>query len=166
MARPPNVVAASSTEMFEQTHGQKYAMKRWILGAAAGGRKLGCSLYELPPGKAAWPYHYHTANEEAIYVLEGEAMLRLPQGEVPVAAGDYIALPVGADHAHQIRNSGTGPLRFLCVSTMIEPEVAHYPDSDKVGLFTGSAPGGSQKDRTLTAFLKLGNAGSYWDGEE
>lgn len=46
-------------------------IRRKQLGEAAGGEALGCSLYELPPGENAWPYHYHTANEEAIFVLSG-----------------------------------------------------------------------------------------------
>ncbi len=165
MPRPANVIASSDARVHEETHGTKYHIKRRLLGSSAGGRELGCSLYELPPGKSAWPYHYHTANEEAIYVLEGEGMLRLPDGEVPIAAGDYIALPVGAACAHQVRNPGSVPLRFLCFSTMKQPDVGIYPDSKKAGLFIGSAPGGSQKDRTLTAFIPLDAAVDYWDGE-
>ena len=47
------------------------------LGAAAGSERLGCSLYELPPGAQPWSYHYHAANEEALYVLSGTGTLRL-----------------------------------------------------------------------------------------
>ena len=107
------------------------------LGAAAGGKKLGCSLYEQPPGKRAFPYHCHFANEEAVYVLEGEGTLRIGAKEVPLRAGDYVALPVGEETAHQIINSSTATLRYLCFSTSIEPEVVKYPDSGKVGLMAG-----------------------------
>ncbi len=56
----------------------------------AGGKRLGCSLYELPPGKKSWPYHYHTGNEEAIFVLEGGG-----GDERTLESGDYAAFPVG-----------------------------------------------------------------------
>jgi len=51
------------------------------------------SLHELPAGDRSWPYHYHTANEEALYVLDGTATLRLDGDEVPLSPGDYVALP-------------------------------------------------------------------------
>lgn len=50
--------------------------RRKQLAEAAGGERIGCSLYELSLGSRSWPYHYHTANEEAIYVLSGTGMLR------------------------------------------------------------------------------------------
>jgi len=56
------------------------AFRRTKLAAAAGGDRLGCSLYELPPGKKSWPFHYHTGNEAALYVLAGTGRLRTPEG--------------------------------------------------------------------------------------
>ncbi len=166
MLRPPNIVHESDVDVLEQTRGERYGMRRSKLGAAAGGRALGCSLYEIPPGRRPWPYHYHCANEEAIYVLEGRGSLRLPSGETPLRAGDYVALPAGAEGAHQVINDSDAPLRFLCLSTMREPDVSVYPDSDKIGVFAGSAPGGSEQNRTLEAFLRLGSKVGYWDAEE
>jgi hypothetical protein len=66
MADYPNVVGDRDVEWSEQYHGEKFGYRRKSLGSAAGGEKLGCSLYEVPPGRRAWPYHYHLANEEAI----------------------------------------------------------------------------------------------------
>lgn len=149
-----------------QTRGEKYGTRRRQLGAAAGGRELGCSLVELPPGRASWPYHFHLANEEAIYVLEGAATLRLPDGELGLKAGDYVALPAGAASAHQLVNRSGAPCRYLATSTMREPDVTVYPDSGKVGVFAGAAPGGPKEQRTLNAFLPLESAVDYWAGEE
>ena len=64
-------------EWEEQTHGERFGYRRKSLSAATGSEKLGCSLYEVPPGRRAWPYHYHLANEEAIYVLHGSGTFRL-----------------------------------------------------------------------------------------
>lgn len=139
-------------------------LRRKQLGAAAGGSKLGCSLYEVPPDQASWPYHYHTANEEAIYVLSGEGTLRLADEEHPLEAGDYVALPADETGAHKLVNDSNGPLRYLAFSTMIEPDVTVYPDSDKVGVFVGSPPGG-EGDRPVHGYFFRDDDVDYLDGE-
>lgn len=144
----------------------RYGIRRKRLAAHAGGRKLGCSLYELLPAKRSWPYHYHCANEEAYYVLAGRGTLRLDGGERALAAGDYVALPPGANTAHQMVNTGDMPLRYLAISTMIEPDITVYPESGKVGLVAGSAPGGAPSERTLHQILPIAAAVDYWRGED
>lgn len=110
------------------------------LGAAAGGKGIGCSFYEIDPGKTAFPFHWHLANEEAIIVISGTGTLRLGAAEVPLRAGDYVALPVGLDHAHQVTNTGKEVLRYYCLSTLIDPEVCGYPDSKKIGTLSMKGP--------------------------
>jgi len=139
--------------------------RRKRLAEAADGDELGCSLYELPPGKKSWPYHYHTANEEAIYVLAGDGQLRAADDEVAIESGDYVALPTGEDGAHRIINDGDAPLRYLMISTMNEPDIGVYPDSDKIKLFAGSPPGGTD-ERTLSGSYRREDAVDYWEGEE
>ncbi len=147
----------------EASHGSEFARVRKRLGAAAGGKAIGCSLLEIPPGRRAWPFHWHGANEEALFILSGTGTLRLGEAKHAVAAGDYVALLPGKEHAHQLINSGDETLRYLCISTMQSTEVCGYPDSGKVGVFAGGAPGGG--DRTLTAYFPEGSAVDYWDGE-
>jgi uncharacterized cupin superfamily protein len=103
------------------------------LGAAAGGKGIGCSFYEIDPGKTAFPFHWHLANEEALLVVSGTGTLRLGGEEIAIRAGDYVALLVGLDHAHQLTNTGNDVLRYYCLSTMNDPEVCGYPDSKKIG---------------------------------
>ena len=150
----------------EHSHGEKFGYKRKYLSSAAGGEKLGCSLYEVPPGRRAWPYHYHLANEEAIYVLEGLGTLRIGGEEIRVSQGDYVALPARAQAAHQIVNDSGTVLRYLCFSTMVEPDVMVYPDSGKVGIFGGAAPGGPKEKRTFSKFLREEAEVGYYEGEE
>lgn len=161
----PNVVNEYELEWGQQSRGESFDHRRKTLGAAASGEKLGCSLYEVPPGRRAWPYHYHLGNEEAIYVLEGSGMLRIGGREVSLSRGDYVALPVGEAGAHQISNTSDEPLRYLCFSTMVEPDVLVYPDSGKIGLFAGSAPGGPKEERTLNKYLRADAEVDYFDGE-
>src|SRR4029078_6425205 len=112
-------------------------------------------LYRLMPGKKCFPYHCHYANEEAVFVLEGSGTVRIKDKMMPIKQGDYIVFPVGPEHAHQIINLSGEPLLFLCFSTMNHPDVVEYPDSGKVGVTAGAAPG-SDPDRILlkTRFRK------------
>lgn len=139
--------------------------KRKQLGEAAGGDDLGCSLYELPAGKRSWPYHYHTANEEAIYVLAGEGTLRCDGETATISAGDYVNFAADASGGHRIINDSEGPLRYLAVSTMTEPDVTVYPDSEKFGVYVDSPPGG-REERTLEGYYEQDADVDYWDDEE
>ncbi|NIC00573.1 cupin domain-containing protein [Halobacterium sp. R2-5] len=139
-------------------------VRRKQLGEAAAGEQLGCSLYELPPGERSWPYHYHTANEEALYVLAGKGTLRLDGETTPLRAGDYVALPADESGGHRVVNDAETTLRYLAVSTMREPDVTVYPDSGKVGVFVGAPPGG-RGERTHHGYYATEDAVDYWDGE-
>ncbi|WP_368410695.1 cupin domain-containing protein [Haladaptatus salinisoli] len=141
------------------------SFRRKRLGDAAGGDRLGCSLYEIPPGKRSWPYHYHAGNEEALFVLSGAGALRLAGETLSLAEGDYVALPADESGAHRVVNDSDEPLTYLAVSTMDEPDVSVYPDSEKFGVFVGSPPGG-RDGRTLHGYYRLDDAVDYWDGEE
>ncbi|MFB6170003.1 MAG: cupin domain-containing protein [Haloarculaceae archaeon] len=138
------------------------AFRRKQLGEAAGSERLGCSLYELPAGSRSWPYHYHTANEEAIYVLAGSGQVRLAGESHPLGAGDYVALPADDSGAHRVVNDGDDTLRYLAVSTMVEPDVTMYPDADRFGVFVGSPPGG-RDERSFHGFYDVEDAVDYWE---
>jgi len=142
----------------------RHRYTRRLLGAAAGGRQLGCSHMIVPPGAVSFPFHFHTANEEAIYVLAGRGTLRLGDQRVPVRPGDWIALPCGPAHAHQLVNDGDAPLVYLCISTLIPVEIAVYPDSNKIGVFA-APPGGGIADRYLRKWVRGDVEVDYWDGE-
>ena len=148
-----------------ETENEDTHIKRKQLGEAAGGERLGCSLYELPAQRQAWPYHYHTGNEEAIYVLDGEGTIRLDGEQQALEAGDYVALPAGEDSAHQVINDSEGTLRYLVVSTMDDPDVMGYPDSGKVGVTAGDPPGGDPDERTISEFFRLEDGVGFWEGE-
>ncbi|WP_435067877.1 cupin domain-containing protein [Haloplanus sp. C73] len=135
--------------------------RRKRLAAAAGGERLGCSLYELPPGTKSWPFHYHTGNEEAIYVLSGSGQLRTADGVRPLESGAYVALPEGEAGAHRVSNDGDEPLRYLAMSTMDDPDVTVYPESEKIGVYAGSPPG-SEEPRTVAGYYRRDDDVDYW----
>jgi uncharacterized cupin superfamily protein len=132
----------------------------------AGGRGLGASLMELPPLRAAWPVHFHCANEEAIFVIQGTGAVIIGGERVPIRAGDYVAFVAGPDGAHQVYNDSGGPLVYLAFSTMVPTDLAVYPDSDKIGVFGGAAPGGPKSERYVAGFFRRADAVDYWEGEE
>jgi len=136
-ARVVSVLSPGADER-RDSGGQRWT--RLALGRRLGCEQLGASVYVLAPGATGWPYHAHLANEELLLVLAGSATVRTPDGELPVATGDAIGFVRGPAGAHEIRNDGHGPCRVLLLSTMIEPEVAHFPDDDSFVVFAGAPP--------------------------
>lgn len=165
MARPNAIVNAADLKWTESSAGRAFRFRRKSLGAAAGARMLGASLYEVPPGASAWPRHFHSANEEAIFILEGAGTLTLGDAQFPIGKGDFVALPPGPEQAHRLANTSDQPLVYLCVSTMVEPEVSFYPDSEKFGVMVGAAPGGDKTRRTFEGTFRAGAKVGYFDGE-
>lgn len=126
------------------------------LGPLIGASQLGASLTVVPPGKAAFPFHSHRANEELIIVLAGAGTLRRGTERLPLRAGDVAACPAGGpETAHQVINTGSEELRYLCVSTQRQPEVCQYPDSGKLAAY----------DATLYHMALDGAPLDYWQGE-
>ena len=137
---------------------------RWLaerVGHNAGSEHLGASAYELPPGQAMFPYHYHFGNEELLIVLRGRPHLRDPEGWRQLDEGEVVAFPVGDRGAHQIVNRTDEAVRILMVSEMVGPEVVVYPDSGKIGA-RERAPGTGAGIRQT---FKSSDQVDYWDGE-
>jgi len=144
--------------------GDQTSYRRKKLASAAGGEELGASLYELDPGDRPWPLHFHTGNEEAIYVLAGEGTLRRDEGrdDQPLEPGEYVALPADESGTHQVVNDAEDVLRYLMVSTMTDPDVLVYPEHDGVGVLAGTPPGGDG-ERAVEGFWNRDDAVEYWD---
>lgn len=139
----------------------KHRMSLRRLGAPAGGQMLGCNLTEVAPHSISFPFHYHCATEEAIYILRGAGTARIGSASVPVREGDWIAFPPGPDHPHQMINDGDEPLVYLCVSAAAQKvDVVAYPDSNKVAGTAGTF------DKPLHRWVSRESQSlDYWDGE-
>lgn len=148
-------------------HGDKYEVGDGAIAPFIGAKLLGYSLAVVPPGKRAYPFHCHHVNEEMFFIVSGSGVLRYGDKEYSLRAGDVIAAPPGGtETAHQIINTSPDTeLRYLMVSTMIPNEVVEYPDSKKVAVYVGSAPGGDRKARTFNWRGRIGPELDYWDGE-
>jgi uncharacterized cupin superfamily protein len=165
--RHPNVINLAEAEPRTLETGTKFGGTFKSLGGSAGGAAIGCSWYEVKPGRAAYPCHFHCANEEAAFILEGEGTARIGDATVAVRAGDYIAFPVGPAHAHQIRNTGTTPLRYLTLSTLNRTEVVGYPDSKKIGAMASPSYEAAMKGQHWIRYIGLeSSAVPYFEGED
>lgn len=131
------------------------------VGREAGCERLGASLWELPPGEAAYPYHYHLAEEELLIVLAGRPSLRTPDGWRDLEQGEVVAFLRGEQGAHQLLNRTEQTVRFLALSTSGDPDVVIYPDSGKLGAFERLPQGGG-----LHAMFRLADIVDYHDGEQ
>jgi uncharacterized cupin superfamily protein len=120
----------------QDPEGYRAGMARF--GPSIGAVKLGASIYELPPGQSICPYHYEYPEEEWLIVLEGRPTLRHPQGEDELEQGDVVCFPEGPEGAHKVTNRTDETAKVLMFSTRTNPAVAVYPDSDKIGIWTGN----------------------------
>lgn len=72
-----------------------HRFRRTQLTLVHDSKLTGLSVYELPPGEAAWAYHYELNREEWLIVVSGEVVLRSPTGERTLPAGDVVCFPPG-----------------------------------------------------------------------
>lgn len=161
------VLRLDDLALVPQVHGRRFAAAMAAIAAPLGATRLGARLVEVAPGKAAWPFHAHHANDEIFVILSGSGRLRLGAESWPVAAGMVAVCPAGgAETAHQLIADAGAPLRYLAISSMHEPEVMEYPDSGKVTIFAGAAPGGDKGRRRFDASFRMRDAVDYWLGED
>ena len=136
--------------------GYRAGMDRF--GQRLGAVMIGGSVYELPPQQSNCPYHYEYGNEEWLIVLQGRLTVRHPDGEDELGPGEVVCFPVGPDGAHKLTNRSQEIVRVLMLSTKIDPSVAVYPDSDKIGVW----PAADRRDHVM---VRRESSVDYWDGE-
>ena len=100
------------------------------LGDAAGLSQFGVNLCRLPPGAWSSQRHWHTDEDEFVYVLEGEATLVTDDGEEILRAGDCAGFKAGDENGHCFQNRSDGDVVLLEVGTRSSVGGAYYPDID------------------------------------
>jgi uncharacterized cupin superfamily protein len=144
----------------EDERPEGFRSRRARIGYELGSELVGCSLWALPPGEAAYPYHYHYADEEIIIVMSGSPTLRTPAGERELEEGEVVHCPLGEEGAHQLINRSEAEATFLAISSSGRPDVVIYPDAGKVGVGERLPRGGG-----LRAFFPRDAEVDYWQGE-
>lgn len=114
------------------------------------------SIYEIPPLKSAYPYHFHHKNEETFYIISGEGVLQTPDGERKVTAGDLLFFPANREGAHRLTNTSSGEkLVYIDFDVIHDLDVAVYPDSNKIGVW----------GKEINKVYGLSDNVDYYDGE-
>lgn len=114
--------------------GYEYFRKKFVRFGEANDTLV--SVYEIPPQKSAFPYHYHYKSEETFYIISGEGVLRTPEGERKVKAGDLLFFPTGEAGAHKLTNpSQNENLVYIDFDVVHDLDAVVYPDSEKLGIW-------------------------------
>jgi uncharacterized cupin superfamily protein len=100
------------------------------LGDALGLTKVGVNLTTLPPGKESSMRHSHTLEDEFVFVLEGEVVLRTEEGEQVLTAGMCAGFPAGDRDGHQLVNRSASAARYLEISNRDDRDIPEYSDDD------------------------------------
>lgn len=107
------------------------ARARRALGDAAGLSQFGVNLLHLPPHAWSSQRHWHTHEDEFIWVVEGEVVLVTDAGEEVLQAGECAGFPAGAANGHHLQNRSDGPALILEIgSRHPEADITEYPDID------------------------------------
>ena len=161
-----NVADARGFPMGPEGGSERFGAFVRPMGSALGLGRLGCMAVTVEPGRRAFPFHNHHGNDEMFVVLEGTGEVRLGEERHAVRPGDVIGCPAGGpETAHQIVNTGDGPLTYLGISTMLDPEVVEYPDSGKLAMIA-IGPGNTFMSARLRQVVRAGESLDYWEGEE
>ncbi len=153
--KPLITSAGQLTAAHRHAHDRYEYFKKVIL-SGENGDKCNVAVYEVPPGKAAYPYHWHFQSQEVFYIISGAGTLRTPGGETGVGPGDILAFPACEAGAHKLTNaSDTEMLVYIDFDTYHSPEVSFMPDSDKAVLY----------GKGLRKVVKNGAEVDYYEGE-
>ena len=100
------------------------------LGDEAGLTQFGVNLTTLPPGAWSAQRHWHTSEDEFVYILEGELVLVSDDGEQTLGPGTAAGFPAGKRDGHHLVNRSDKPACFIETGTRAESDEGEYPDID------------------------------------
>jgi uncharacterized cupin superfamily protein len=100
------------------------------LGEAAALTDFGVNLLRLPPGTWSSQRHWHTAEDEFVYVLEGEVVLVTDAGEEILRPGDCAGFKAGVEDGHHLQNRSQTDVVLLEVGSRKAEDAGDYPDID------------------------------------
>jgi len=127
---PLSVAPVSRTGYPEPYRSRVMPREKRELGDQLGLKKIGVNRTTLPPGKESSMRHWHTNEDEFIYVLEGEVVLRTDSGEQVLTAGSCAGFAAGATDGHQLINRSNRPAIYLEISNRDAEDYVYYSDAD------------------------------------
>lgn len=144
---------SSYPEPFKSRMGDRMKKR---LGEACGLSQFGVNLVTLGPCAQSALRHWHTKEDEFVYLLEGEVVLITDEGEQVLRAGHCAGYPSGARNAHHFINRSSKPARYLEVGSRHEDDLAHYPDDDLMWMNQETLEADNYKKKVTVAAHKDG----------
>ena len=140
---PRTLAPESSCSYPEPYRSRVMPREKRRLGDAFGLTKIGINLTTLAAGKESSMRHWHTHEDEFIYMVAGEVVLRTDAGEQTLRAGMCAGFAAGDANGHQLVNRSDAPAVYLEMSNRVEPgDTTYYSDADVDLVWNGPlAPG-------------------------
>jgi uncharacterized cupin superfamily protein len=111
---------------------------RQALADAVGINQFGVNLMRLPPGMWTSQRHWHTHEDEFVWILGGEVVL-VEDSEALLRPGDVACWPAGLAVGHCLHNRSAAEARYMVVGSRRVQDVINYPDNDLVTHKDGAA---------------------------
>ena len=118
------------------------------LGDVFGLTNFGVNLVRLAPGSASAQRHWHSAQDEFVYILEGEATLVTDAGETVIGAGTMMGFPANRPDGHQLVNNSAHDVLYIEIGDRGGGDEVDYPDIDLLMRFNGDERRYVHKDGT------------------
>lgn len=112
------------------THAEGQGVTTCHLSDAGGLTQFGAYLQVLSPGGVTSHRHWHTAEDEFLYVLDGQVSVFDDDGAHVLNPGDAVCWRHGDPNAHHVKNLADRPARFLIAGSRVARDTCHYPDGD------------------------------------
>ena len=125
-----SVAALNRTVYPEPYRSRVLPREKRRLGDVFGIARFGVNHTTLLPGKESSMRHWHTREDEFVYMLEGEVVLRSGAGEQLLTAGMCAGFPAGLEDGHQLINRSNHPAVYLEIGSRDPEDTAYYPDPD------------------------------------
>jgi uncharacterized cupin superfamily protein len=125
----PNITGSKYPQQFQSVVAGRVKKR---LGDAAGLQNFGVNLVKLAPGSSSALRHWHSRQDELIYVLEGEVTLVTNSGEELLKPGMAAGFPAGDADGHHLVNRSNADVVYLEMGDRTPGDEANYPDDDLI----------------------------------
>lgn len=128
---------------------------------SGGLTQFGAFVETLPPGSRSALKHWHTTEDEMIYMISGQALVHEGDDTYPLLPGEAATFKAGAPVGHCLENASDGPISYLVIGTRSDGDTVSYPDHDRVLRFARA--GGKIADRQYTTLAGAPSTSPYKD---
>jgi uncharacterized cupin superfamily protein len=145
-----DAVEASNRSSYPEPYATEMAGRAYQrLGDAAGLSQFGANLVTMQPGAVSSLRHWHSGEDEFVWVTSGELVLVQDGGESVLRAGDAAGFKAGDPDGHHLHNRSGAIASFLVIGTRVETDTCTYPDVDLINHTEGARSWFTLRDGTF-----------------